>query len=145
MIADVVIANMLRIARQDLDAALRLANPYNRNAVYLCEQSAEKIIRAVLTSENIHAGIKHHLTEMVDLVPDANPMKPQLRAIQELASYATSYRYTTPAGRIPNPPSEPEFAAYAQKVETALAFAVTRFGVTLSVKDLPAQHPGPIR
>ncbi|HZF49816.1 MAG TPA: HEPN domain-containing protein [Polyangiaceae bacterium] len=78
MSADLLIANMLRIARDDLDGATVLASRGNRNAVYLCEQAAEKVIRAVLTSEGKHAGIKHRLDEMVDLVPDENPLKPAL-------------------------------------------------------------------
>jgi HEPN domain-containing protein len=57
MIADLLIANMLRIAREDLDGASMLAPHGNRNAAYLCEQSAEKVIRAILTSEGKHAGI----------------------------------------------------------------------------------------
>jgi HEPN domain-containing protein len=57
MSADLLIANMLRIARDDLDGATVLASRGNRNAVYLCEQAAEKVIRAVLTSEGKHAGI----------------------------------------------------------------------------------------
>ncbi|MDX2086990.1 MAG: hypothetical protein SFX73_04020 [Kofleriaceae bacterium] len=36
----------------------------------LCEQAAEKIIRAIVTSEGKHAGFKHELAEMVDLIPD---------------------------------------------------------------------------
>jgi HEPN domain-containing protein len=81
MIADLVIANLLRIASEDLEGATTLAPLGNRNAVYLCEQAAEKIIRAVLTSEGKHAGIKHQLDEMVNLVPDENPLKPALREI----------------------------------------------------------------
>lgn len=56
MSAELLIANTLRIAREDLDGALLLASRANRNAVYLCEQAAEKVIRAVLTSEGKHAG-----------------------------------------------------------------------------------------
>jgi HEPN domain-containing protein len=56
MSADLLIANMLRIARDDLDGATVLASRGNRNAVYLCEQAAEKVIRAVLTSEGKHAA-----------------------------------------------------------------------------------------
>jgi HEPN domain-containing protein len=82
MSADIVIANFLRIAREDLDGAKTLASSNNRNAVYLCEQAAEKVIRAVLTSEGKHAGIKHLLDEMVDMVPDVNPIKARLRAIE---------------------------------------------------------------
>src|SRR5262245_44907831 len=100
MSADLVIANMLRVAKEDLDGARLLAAKGNRNAIYLCEQAAEKVIRAVLTSEGVHAGIKHQLNEMVDAVPDANPLKPLLRDIEHLAAFATSYRYPATSGRI---------------------------------------------
>jgi HEPN domain-containing protein len=145
MVADLVIANLLRIAREDLDGAVLLAPRGNRNAAYLCEQAAEKIIRAVLTSEGKHAGIKHQLDEMVNLVPDENPLKPALREIEELAAYATAYRYPTPAGRIPAPPPGGELAALMAKVEAALGEAVVRFGVDLAKKGTPAPRPGPIR
>lgn len=58
-----VIAGMLRIASQDLDGARLLNAAGNRNAAYLCEQAAEKVIRAV--------------------VPDANPIKSSLRALSK--------------------------------------------------------------
>lgn len=74
MSAELLIASLLRVAREDLEGARLLANAKNRNAIYLCEQAAEKVIRAVLTSEGVHAGIKHLLAEMVDRVPDANPL-----------------------------------------------------------------------
>jgi HEPN domain-containing protein len=53
--AERVIANLLRIAREDLEGARVLNTRANRNSIYLCEQAAEKLIRAVLTSEKIHA------------------------------------------------------------------------------------------
>ena len=56
MIADLVIANLLRIARGGSRRRKPPRSRGNRNAVYLCEQAAEKIIRAVLTSEGKHAG-----------------------------------------------------------------------------------------
>jgi hypothetical protein len=68
------------------------------SAIYLCEQAAEKLIRAVLTSEKVHAGVRHQLDEMVSLIPEENPIKPRLRELQQLSTYATSYRYTTPTG-----------------------------------------------
>lgn len=76
MSAELLIANLLRVAKEDLDGARLLSSGGNRNAIYLCGQAAEKIIRAVLTSEGKHAGIKHQLKEMIDLVPDENPLKP---------------------------------------------------------------------
>lgn len=91
-----------------------------------------------------NAGIKHHLDEMVDLVPDENPLKGALREIEGLAAYATTYRYTTSSGRIPDTPVE-KLAAFAQKVESVLTEAVSRFGVDLPRKNTPATRPGPIR
>lgn len=145
MIADLVIANMLRIAREDLDGATVLASHGNRNAAYLCEQAAEKVIRAVLTSEGKHAGARHQLDEMVNLVPDENPLKPTLREIEELASYATAYRYPTSVGRIPTPPSGGELHAFIKRTDAALGEAASRFGVDLARKGTPASKPGPIR
>lgn len=145
MSADLLIANMLRIAREDLDGALLLASRGNRNAVYLCEQAAEKIIRAILTAEGKHAGIKHRLDEMVDLVPDENPLKPALREIEELAAYATAYRYPTSSGRIPAAPVGSELDALAKNVEAALGEAAACFAVDLTRKGSPAGKPGPIR
>jgi HEPN domain-containing protein len=145
MIADLVIANLLRIAREDLDGASMLAPRGNRNAAYLCEQAAEKVIRAVLTSEGQHAGIRHQLDEMVNLVPDENPLKPGLREIEQLAAYATAYRYPTSVGRIPNAPEGGELAALIKKVDAVLGEAASRFGVDLAKKGAPATRPKPIR
>jgi HEPN domain-containing protein len=143
--AERVIANLLRIAREDLEGARMLNARGNRNAIYLCEQAAEKIIRAVLTSEKIHAGVRHQLDEMVGLVPDGNPIKPRLRALQHLSTYATSYRYTTPTGRIPTEPPPEDVEATAKTIEAILVEAAARFGVDLAAVDKPAATSTPIR
>ncbi len=145
MSADRLIASYLRVAKEDLDGARVLAKAGNRNAIYLCEQAAEKVIRAVLTSESQHAGIKHHLGEMVDLIPDSNPIKPMLRAIEHLAAYATSFRYPTDAGRIKAPPSPTTLTSDLAAVERALGETSGRFGVDLAAADGPATTPTPIR
>ncbi len=59
------IANFLLIAQEDLKGARLLAAARNRNAAYLAQQAAEKVIRAVLTSEGAHAGVRHDLREGV--------------------------------------------------------------------------------
>ena len=117
----------------------------NRNAIYRCEQAAEKIIRVVLTSEKIHAGVRHQLEEMVALVPEENPIKPRLRALQHLGTYATAYRYTTPTGRIPAEPSAAQVDATIESIEVALSEAARRFGVDLDVADQPARTSAPFR
>ena len=143
--AEVLIASLLSVAKDDLEAARRLSSPVNRNAIYHCEQAAEKIIKAVLTSEGIHAGVRHQLSEMVDSIPDANPVKPTLRAIEDLQAYATTYRYPTAGGRIPHSPDQQAVLAAATKVETALAIVAARFGVDLSKANAPAANATPIR
>jgi HEPN domain-containing protein len=145
MSAEVLIASYLRIAREDLSGARQLASTGNRNAMYLCSQAAEKIIRAVLTSEGKNAGIKHQLDELVDMIPDENPLKSGLRAIQDLTDYATSYRYPSPKGRIKMPPSKLEFERDADAVQAALESAAQRLGVDLDQPDGPARTPGPVR
>jgi HEPN domain-containing protein len=145
MSAEVLIASYLRIANEDLAGARQLSATGNRNAMYLCSQAAEKIIRAVLTSEGKNAGIKHQLDELVDLIPDENPLKPGLRAIQDLTDYATSYRYPSPKGRIKTPPSKAAFDRDTDAVQAALEGAAHRFGVDLGKPDAPATNAGPVR
>jgi HEPN domain-containing protein len=145
MSAELLIANLLRVAKEDLDGARLLASSRNRNAIYLCEQAAEKIIRAVLTSEGKHAGIKHQPQEMVDQIPDINPLKPALRAIEYLTAYATSYRYPTAHGRVVGTPAAQAVDDAAGRVQVALEQAVQRFGVDLGRRDLPATQKGPVR
>lgn len=142
MAAEVQIASLLRIAAEDLEGAKLLQKAGNRNSFYLCEQAAEKVIRAVLTSEGQHGGIRHHLDEMVDLIPDINPMKARLRAVEELSAYATTWRYPTPGGRVPRPKGD--LASALLTVEAILTEVVERFGVDLSL-DTPARNARPFR
>ncbi len=145
MSAELLIANFLRLANEDLEAARLLAPAGNRNAVYLCEQAAEKVIRAALTSEGKHAGIKHQLDAMVDLIPDENPLKPALRGLEHLAAYATSYRYPTSVGRIVQSPPPARLAASLAGVAAAIDQAAAHFGVDLAKPNSPAAHARPIR
>lgn len=113
---DKIIASYIAIAAEDLEGARALVTIENRNASYLLEQAAEKIIRAVLTSENVHAGVKHDLTQMVASLRDGHPLKPQLELVTSLERFATSYRYRRAAAgfrshRIsPRSPSRPTWS-----------------------------------
>ena len=118
--ADALIASFLEIAFEDLDAGRVLAKAGNRNAAFHYQQAAEKVIRAVLTSESIHARREHQhlLQRLVDLVPDANPVKPLLRAVEHLSTYATTFRYPAePSGRTRPSPSAAELQQDDARVE----------------------------
>jgi hypothetical protein len=104
-----------------------------------------KLIRAVLTSEGIQAGIRHELPDMVATIPDENPVKPMLRAIQDLDVYATAYRYPSPKGRVKTPPSPADVDAYIAKIDLALTELAARFAIDLSKLEGPAGNVVPIR
>lgn len=145
MSADRVIASFLVVARQDLDGAIALAKAGNRNAAYLCEQAAEKIIRAVSTSESQHAGTGHRLAEIVEKLPAANPIRPLLEELTDLAQYATTYRYPTAGGRVPDEPAQDDLRASIELVERVLDEVSRRFGVDVVDRKSVAKKPGPIR
>ena len=132
MSADLLITSLLRIATADLAGARLLAASENRNAIYLLEQAAEKIIRAVLTHAGIHAGISHHLDEMVGKLPETDAMKVPLRRIEHLGAYATSYRYPTSTGRIRDAPSPASFESSAVLVEAVLQQVARKLGIALA-------------
>ncbi len=139
-----VIAGFLRVAAEDLQGARALAEIPNRNSIYLCSQAAEKLIRAVLTAEGIHAGIGHQLDRMIDRIPDEDPVKQMLRDVQGLGVYATSFRYPTTVGRIKPAPGYDEFERFADKVEAALQEVARRFEVEIDSTDA-AGKADPIR
>lgn len=99
----------------------------------------------MLTSEGIQAGIRHELPDMVAKIPDANPVKPLLRAIESLDVYATAYRYPSPKGRVKNPPTPTEVDAYIVSIEAALTEITAQFAIDLSKLEGPAGSIGPIR
>ncbi len=140
-----VVAGYLRVAAEDLAGARLLAQAKNRNAIYLCSQAAEKIIRAVLTTEDKHAGIGHKLDMMVDMLPEENPMKPMLRDIDSLGDFATAFRYPTTGGKVKKAPGREEFDRLARCVQRALEEAVSRFKVDLAEDGKPAGQVDPVR
>ena len=104
----------------------------------------KKIIRAVLTSEGLHAGIGHALGQMVEQLPDANPLKAELAKLAPLAAFATTYRYPT-STRVPAPPGEAALAEHMDRVEATLQRVVTAFDVDFVDPGGVAKRPSPIR
>jgi HEPN domain-containing protein len=141
------IASYLRLAKGDLDEARLLFDsmPGSRGSAFHLEQAAEKIIRAITTSEDIRVGVGHELDNFVRQIPDTNPLKHRCTAVQELKRYATSYRYPTSKGKRVKIPSKPEFDDQYIKVQQLLNDAAARFEVDLDQENLPAGKPDPIR
>ena len=146
MPADLTVANHLRIAAQDLAGARTLAAAGNRNAIYLCQQAAEKVAKAVLESEGIQSGREHRNDVLAGMVPPENPFKPVLTGLSALTPYATTYRYPKAAGRIPQEPPVQALMEMVSGTSKALEEAARLFGVNLAADDtVPALDASPIR
>jgi len=148
MSADLHIANYLRLAHEDLVAAEALSAIDNRNDVYHLQQAAEKILLALLNSENIKAERRdsHRLDVLRDLLPNENALKARMSPITFLTVYATTYRYPKDAGRLPQRGEKDEIEAAAKMLQVILADAAAHFGVGLTDSDrVPAQRTIPPR
>jgi len=134
MSAELHIANCLRLARDDLDAAEALAKIRNRNDAYHAQQAAEKILIALLTSEGIRAERKdaHRLDVLRDLLPGANTFKPRFGELTFLTAYATTYRYPKDAGRLPERPDQDNLDRAIASLRQVLDDVATHFGVGLT-------------
>jgi len=98
------ISAFLAVADADIEAARAPARIANRNAAYLCQQAAEKLIKAVLQDRGIDFGAEHRLDVLVEKLPGNDPWKSRLKPLESLTPFATTYRYPTPGGRIPAAP-----------------------------------------
>lgn len=110
------LAGLLDIAAEDARGAVTLAQTSNRNSAYLCQQAAEKLIKAVLLDHGIEGGTEHHLDALVARSPDGHPWKARLRTLDKYTPYATAYRYPGSGGRVPAAPDAKQVAADAAQI-----------------------------
>ncbi|QCI98432.1 HEPN domain-containing protein [Agrobacterium larrymoorei] len=148
MSAELHIANALRLAHEDLEAAEMLAAKGNRYDAYHAQQAAEKILIALLTSEGIRAERRdsHRIDVLRDLLPDTNSFKSRFATLTFLTVYATTYRYPKDAGRLPSKADEADLLPAMKALREVLSDASTHFGVDLSASDrIPAASIRPPR
>lgn len=122
------IAGLLDIAAEDASGAVTLAHSKNRNSAYLCQQAAEKLIKAVLLDQGIEAGAEHHLDVLVAKLPEEHPWKARLRALDKYTPYATAYRYPGSGGRVPAAPDAAQVASDATLITQWIAQARRELG-----------------
>jgi len=137
MSADLHIANALRLAHEDIEAARALSVIGNRNDAYHAQQAAEKILIALLISEGIRADRKdaHRLDVLQGLLPDANPFKRRFSSVLFLTIYATTYRYPKDAGRLPTKADQAELGAAMKTLVQILNEIAAHFGIGLTDSD----------
>jgi HEPN domain-containing protein len=137
MSVELHIANTLRLAHEDLEAAEMLAAAKNRNDADHAQQAAEKILLALLTSEDIKAERRssHRLDVLRDLLPEDNAFKRRFSSLVFLTAYAMTYRYPKDAGRRPARAGRDELDRARTSLRTILDDVAGHFGVTLTASE----------
>ncbi|WP_102958713.1 HEPN domain-containing protein [Mangrovicella endophytica] len=135
--ADLHIANALRLAKEDLDAAKLLTAAGNRFGAYHLQQCGEKLLLALLTAEGQHAERKdsHRLDVLLDKLPSDNPFRQRFAPLTILTMFATTYRYPKDGGRLPPMPDEARMLEWADALGGILNDAALHFGVDLAASD----------
>lgn len=148
MSAELHIASALRLAAEDLEAAAALSSIGNRYDAYHAQQAAEKILLALLTSENIRVERKdsHRIDVLIDLLPSENPFRQSFTGLAFLTAYATTYRYPKDAGRIPAAAGEATLRPALDRLKAILRDAAAHFGADLEIsRQSPARTAQPPR
>jgi HEPN domain-containing protein len=142
------IANDLRLAAEDAKDARTLLAVKSRNAAYHAQQATEKLLLALLTSEDVHAQRheSHQLGIMIEKLPPDHPMVADLKRLEFLTAFATTYRYPKPGGRLPPSPDGSKIAAALDQIDASIKLACTHFSVDVSADPkVPAQNPTRMR
>ena len=141
------IANALRLSNGCLKDAELLASAGSRNAAYMAEQALEQAIRAIATSEGVHImrSDAHQLDKIIRNLPDENPTKSDLAKLAWLEAYATTFRYTSPAGRIPRSPDAAKPKDALAGIKSLIDRLSGHFGVDIGNESEAAETSFPQR
>jgi|1185.fasta_scaffold195988_2 HEPN domain-containing protein len=96
-----VIAAFLDDVDFELEAVARLnVDPPSRFAAFHLQQAAEKLVKAVRLSRGLRTTADHDIERLIGELPLDDVWRTKLSVLEPLASYATSYRYPSTAGRL---------------------------------------------
>lgn len=98
------VAAFLQLAQEELAAARALSGTGRRQAAYFCQQTAEKIARAILADAGVLFSTGHNLGQMAAALPHDHPWRSKLNALDKHSPASTRYRYPGPTGRLAEPP-----------------------------------------
>ncbi len=120
------INGFLQLAGEEAKAAKNLlADGLSRQAVYFVQQSAEKLLRAVLEREGIPAGPTLSIAKLVELLSVSHSLRSRFLEFDDLSVASTRYRYPSQTGflAIPDLAELPErISALGKLALLAIAF-----------------------
>lgn len=83
---------------------------------------------------------------MADTLPASNPTKLLFRQLEALTGFATTFRYSTPGGKLKDGLTDKDFSTFADKVEAIISMLTEWFEVDANMKSKdPAMKTTPIR
>lgn len=145
-----LIGSHIKMAASSLQMVHR-ASPTHPSSPTQMFYAAENLLMAVLTSEGIDAGAirrkfgNHQLDRMVDELPDMCAVRIDFEKVIDLVAYATTYRYPTPSGRIPDPPSTEEAERFFAGLKSILEKCTLHYQVDVKLDQPVAGRTTPPR
>jgi HEPN domain-containing protein len=113
-----VVAGYFQVLREDLAAARQLAAGVPRASAFHLQQAGEKLVKAILSAENVHVGAERDIGQLIGTLPAGHDWKLHLAELGYLSRYATAYRYPSPTGRVSPAPAETDLERYQLLVQT---------------------------
>jgi HEPN domain-containing protein len=111
-----VAAGYFKVLDEDLAAARLLMTSVPRASAFHLQQAAEKLVKAILSTENIHAGAEHNIGQLAALLPDGHEWKADLMELDYLSQFATAFRSPSETGRIKPEPDRARLAEFAELI-----------------------------
>ncbi|MBF0166855.1 MAG: HEPN domain-containing protein [Alphaproteobacteria bacterium] len=111
-----VVNSYLTLASEDIALARKIIDAFPRHAAYAIQQAAEKLIKAVLSAEDIPVPAQHHLGALAQLLPPDHPWRADFAALDVLSGFATTIRYPLPGGRLPRNPDRSDLMDHMKTV-----------------------------
>lgn len=145
-----VIGTHLKLACDNLISVKRLSAS-SRVSPSLMFYAAENLLMAIFTAEGIDTGSlrrqfgNHQLERMIDELPEECSLKEKFKGVIDLVAYSTTYRYPTPAGNLPSPPSKEDAERYFEDLFDILEVCTRHFKVNLKLNEPTAGSVTPIR
>lgn len=137
-----IIGGHIRIAYENLRSAKRIGLE-RRDSSLMMFLAVENLVLATFSSEDIdlgevraRKGRNHHLDQLVEELPDACAVKDDLLTLSVLSAYSTTFRYPTPAGRVPKAPDQKQSQEWYDKAERVLMLFIVHFKVDMK-QDSP--------
>lgn len=144
------IGSCVALACENLLSVKKLG-PNDRVAINAMVYITENLLSAVMMSEDIDVSVvrrkhgNHQIDSMIDCLPRECSLKNEFLNLSEITIYATTFRYPTPSGRIPEGPDPGEAQAYFETLFSILEKVVRHFQVNPRMSEPVAGNISPLR